>query len=726
MKQSFSAPVNPKRGGDGSNKRRKGFGRTALFAAFLGLLVLLVACGDNAPRPGSLEVTITGLPGGVDAAVTVTGPAEYNETLTASKTLTQLAAGSYTVTAGNVSVAGELLGTVVTGSPAAVLPGATAAATVRYEAIGAMVAALETTVPFAYPAGREVAVEVVRTGGYEGSVVVTIDTANLPSGVTLSSDSLAYAATDSAKTVTLVADSSVTAADLDSPVELDVTVTAGGLVTHSTLTVRVSALVMNTNDSGEGSLRHVIGQAPSGTATGYVVISFDPGVLALGGEIELASEIDVYPYQHVNGPVDDDGAPLVTIFAAGADQLFAVKDTVDARMSNLVLMGTKGARIGGAIHSQGYLELDNMVFLENEGDIGGAIYALTGELTVSNSVFRLNVATGTGHGGAIYNNGAAVSITNSLFESNNSQMHGGAIFNTNIVIGAVNHIGTVEIEDSAFLDNFGATGGAVHNSVGAVLTVQDSSFEGNWTRRIEGGGAIRNLGETRIWSSDFSSNRARSAGGIKNESAGTLWVNGSTFFGNQAESNGGAIDTNGLVYVTNSTFTGNSAERGGAIFVSNGPLAVVNMAFSTISGNTAGVGGTGSTYGGGIGVTGVLNLRATIAAGNKVIPADSRGPDISEEALGTTNTLGYNFIGDTSDSGLFSGTGHIVNQPLQLGPLQDNGGPTRTMAIPVDALPVDKVPALCLGAEGAQLRTDQRGLPRPSGTACDIGAYEVQ
>lgn len=52
---------------------------------------------------GSLNVTISGLPGGVNGAVTVTGPGGFSQNLTTSQTLIALLSGSYTVTAAAVS-----------------------------------------------------------------------------------------------------------------------------------------------------------------------------------------------------------------------------------------------------------------------------------------------------------------------------------------------------------------------------------------------------------------------------------------------------------------------------------------------------------------------------------------------------------------------------------------------------------------------------------------------
>ncbi|MBW2381057.1 MAG: hypothetical protein JRG70_16160, partial [Deltaproteobacteria bacterium] len=67
-----------------------------------------------------------------------------------------------------------------------------------------------------------------------------------------------------------------------------------------------------------------------------------------------------------------------------------------------------------------------------------------------------------------------------------------------------------------------------------------------------------------------------------------------------------------------------------------------------------------------------------------------------------------------------------------LGPLADNGGPTRTHALLPDSWATDQIPAAdCVDADGAPLTTDQRGEPRPVAIhgpepRCDVGAFEVQ
>jgi len=68
----------------------------------------------------------------------------------------------------------------------------------------------------------------------------------------------------------------------------------------------------------------------------------------------------------------------------------------------------------------------------------------------------------------------------------------------------------------------------------------------------------------------------------------------------------------------------------------------------------------------------------------------------------------------------------VSTEDLALGPLADNGGP-KTHALGTDSVAVDWIPAQnCVDADGQPLTTDQRGVTRPQGPACDVGAFELE
>ena len=210
-------------------------------------------------------------------------------------------------------------------------------------------------------------------------------------------------------------------------------------------------------------------------------------------------------------------------------------------------------------------------------------------------------------------------------------------------------------------------------------------------------------------------------GGIDNE--GALSVTSSTISGNSANQYGGGIFNDGSLTLTNSTVANNRApylvDGGGGIEnYFSGTLVATN---STVSGNT-------SYYGGGIdngfGVS--VSLANTIVAGN-IISTSGSGPDYRGNV---SSDLGYNLIGNTAGSSGFSTANHdVLNVSPDLGPLQNNGGPTETMAIPMGspAMGAASVPLAVDPTTQKPLAYDQRGpgYPRTVDGKVDIGAYEL-
>jgi hypothetical protein len=162
----------------------------------------------------------------------------------------------------------------------------------------------------------------------------------------------------------------------------------------------------------------------------------------------------------------------------------------------------------------------------------------------------------------------------------------------------------------------------------------------------------------------------------------------------------------GTVILSNSTVSGNfSLSEGGGISNLGELLMVTN---STVSGNSS------QSEGGGISsAIHALVMRNTILAGNYAY----NGGDLYGRLTGD----GYNLIGNAYPGGGFDPT-DLLNVDPQLGPLQDNGGPTPTMAL----LPVS--PAINAGDNTNAPMWDQRGAPfrRIVHGSIDIGAFEVQ
>lgn len=105
----------------------------------------------------------------------------------------------------------------------------------------------------------------------------------------------------------------------------------------------------------------------------------------------------------------------------------------------------------------------------------------------------------------------------------------------------------------------------------------------------------------------------------------------------------------------------------------------------------------------------------------------SGGPNTSlQNSLLATNP-GGNCSGSVLDSGhnlSFAGAGcpaSFASSDPNLGPLQDNGGPAQTISLGTGSAAINQVPSSGAGCP----TTDERGVRRPSGSGCDIGAYEV-
>jgi CSLREA domain-containing protein len=221
------------------------------------------------------------------------------------------------------------------------------------------------------------------------------------------------------------------------------------------------------------------------------------------------------------------------------------------------------------------------------------------------------------------------------------------------------------------------------------------------------GGGIINFGALTLVNVTVSGNNSTSleGGGILNR--GSLTIVGSTITGNAAGTGGGIESDGGTVSITNSTISGDSAVVAGGIG-GTGSLTLIN---STVSGNIASPG-----LGGGIGSqNGQTVLVNTIVANN---------PKGGNCWIPITTDGGYN-IEDGTTCGLSAGTSHSNTDPM-LDPigLVPNGGQTFTIALLPGSPAVDSIPPGVNGC-GTTITTDQRGVARPFGPGCDIGAYEL-
>jgi hypothetical protein len=249
----------------------------------------------------------------------------------------------------------------------------------------------------------------------------------------------------------------------------------------------------------------------------------------------------------------------------------------------------------------------------------------------------------------------------------------------------------------------------------------------------DGGGGIWNAGQMTIANSTVAGNLVTHGvgGGIYNRPSGTLTLTNSTVASNHAGTDGGSnasagVQNGGQMIIVNSTVSGNRmsgfilSDTCGTGITSTGRLFLIN---STISDNTA-----GNDFGDALATkwTGASSPVPHVEIAHTLIDGECTNTCEGPASNATWVFHGYN-IESPGDTCGFDQTGDqsdVTAEQLNLGPLADNSGPTMTHALltePTVSVAIDKIPE-----EDCEVDTDQRGEPRPGGTACDVGAFEVQ
>ena len=351
---------------------------------------------------------------------------------------------------------------------------------------------------------------------------------------------------------------------------------------------------------------------------------------------------------------------------------------VGAGAATTIVDGGGVNRVVRVFNSSAQVTLSKLTIRHGKFKIGGGIYN-SGKLTINNTILTGNEAfidcasnlCPTSGGGGVFNDGGTLAINNSTLTGNSATMFCPEQCH-NQGGGIFNNGGTLTIYNSTLSTNFASAGCPFRQFCSG-----------------DGGGIFNFGGALTISGSTINGNSANAGGGIDNNS-GTLTINNSTFSGNSANFNhgnafGGGIVSGGAT-ISNSTFSGNSAQ------------------------------GSLGSFGGGIYGNATLQ--------NSIVANSPSGGNCS----GTATSKGHNLSSDGTCK--FSGTGDLNNHDPLLGPLQNNGGPTETMALLPGSPAIDGGnPSGCTDSQGHLLKTDQRGMPRPDRedlVGCDVGAYERQ
>ncbi|MGI8551162.1 MAG: choice-of-anchor Q domain-containing protein, partial [Dehalococcoidia bacterium] len=327
----------------------------------------------------------------------------------------------------------------------------------------------------------------------------------------------------------------------------------------------------------------------------------------------------------------------------------------------------------------------------NRSEVAGAICnELLAGLALSNITLSGNTAATIDRGGAIYNDGVATVIGSTL-SGNSVRRTGGAVYTTGTFGLSAS---TVSDNHTTFSGSSGGGGAGIYNDhrtsdSDSALTVIASTISGNG-----------------LGSGEFSG-----GGGVVNN-FGVATISGSTFNGNTAPGYGAGINNSGTLMLTSSTISGNSVGgfSGGGLY----NTATATVSNSTISGNTAGSGGgIDSEKGSGF-------ATPSLSLGNSIV-AKNTGGDCNFGI--TVMDQGYNL--DSDNTCKLSVANHDLPNTAdpKLGPLGSNGGPSQTLALLTGSPAIDAGGSPGSGGFNCA-PADQRGVRRPQGAACDIGAFE--
>ncbi|HEX5943522.1 MAG TPA: M4 family metallopeptidase, partial [Anaerolineales bacterium] len=169
---------------------------------------------------------------------------------------------------------------------------------------------------------------------------------------------------------------------------------------------------------------------------------------------------------------------------------------------------------------------------------------------------------------------------------------------------------------------------------------------------------------------------------------------------------GGGIYNGAILTLNNVTVSNNFAYYGGGIY--NSSYGILTLNNVTLSNNGAWLGG------GLFNTAGTLTLKNTLVGNNSA----GQGPD----CIGAIDASTYSLISSEADCTVANGPGNLLNVQPRLGIFNFTEG-YHSLVVGSPAIDAGN-PAVPGSGGNACLLTDQRGVVRPVGVRCDIGAYE--
>ncbi len=350
----------------------------------------------------------------------------------------------------------------------------------------------------------------------------------------------------------------------------------------------------------------------------------------------------------------------------------------DGTLNNFALSGATSNWVSG------FTYCDNAGVVTNNADSGaGSLRQAIADACAGGTIpFDASLSGGT------------IRLASTLTIDKNMTIDGSALDSQVIISGDTDGGGTADVQ--AFIVGLGVT--ATLNG----LTITEG--------KANEGGALLNHGTVTIINSTITGNTGLGSGGALRNGSGPSWasavmtVRNSTLMNNTGGAGGAIANGAGTVTVANSTFYNNSVSGHGGGIYNDGTVTLINNTFSN---NSAGIGGGD-----------IRSNNSNLSAVNTIFTNSLAGGSCS----GTVVNTGYNI-----DSGVTCGFGLANGSMSNTNPLLDalaaNGGPTLTMPLQAGSPAIDAGDdATCAAAPVNNL--DQRGVTRPVGAHCDIGAYE--
>jgi CSLREA domain-containing protein len=494
------------------------------------------------------------------------------------------------------------------------------------------------------------------------------------------------------------------------------------------------------NNDGDCSLREAIEAANTDTAVDaclagsgddYITLPPCTYTLSIPGANEdnnQTGDLDILDNLVIYGA----GADTTIVDGNQLDRVLHVQTNVVAEVNEVAVTGGLLAdnNGGGIKNSSGTLTLNDVIMRGNQvlvyegGGFQNSAYFDNATSVLNNCLVVENTAVAGGGilNGAFTGHTATLTLSNTTVISNTAELYGGGGIRQHWFTGATNAMASIALYNSLVEGNTAVSGegggiaayGFPANNVTSTLTVDHSTIRENTAYGVDpytgrAGGIAATDSTVTLTASSVTGNTA-SGGGYASGLGGGLFILDSA-----AKVVNSTISDNQAI---GSSLPNVSGLGGGVLVAGQFAPATLTLTNTTVAENSSNVGGGGiaNVY---FGADTVTTFKNSLVAGNSApegMGESCFNPDLGP-GEGTLTSLGHNL--EDYDTCEFDQPSDWINTDPLLDPLADNGGPTWTHALLEGSLARDH------GHDAACPPTDQRGVPRPQGPHCDIGAFEA-